>query len=247
MSTQKVDWDKYAKSYDSLLRLKPYVEMLQKVASYSARSGSGIRLDASCGTANFSLVESQLTNRQRPLVGIDNSPSMLRQAIDKCAQLPYCSFFQANLDEELPFSKGTFSQVISLNTIYAVKDPLFTLKEFRRVLEPGGTLLLVTPKEGFENGLILKEHCDSSKPDEYWLDAHQTAEREELLLREAVTETEVIEEMLCIAYHNRLISQDHKFHFFKQSHLCDLLLESGFKIKSTEMVYAKQDFFVTAS
>jgi SAM-dependent methyltransferase len=43
---------------------------------------------------------------------------------------------------KLPFPDGSFDKVFSVHTIYFWKDPLGTLEEIRRVLRPGGRLVL---------------------------------------------------------------------------------------------------------
>ncbi len=248
MSNQtEFDWDAYARSYDSLLHLNPYRSMLEQVSISSASLQPGPRLDASCGTGNFHIIDKTLNPNPQPLIGIDGSTAMLRRAQEKCSDLHTSSFLLADLNQKLPFADECFTQVISVNTIYALENPAYTLGEFRRVLTPGGTLLLVTPQDGFENGLILKDHARSNKPDEYWLDAHSSPLREESLIREVISDEQVVKEMLFIAFYNRLIAQSQKFHFFDKTSLEKILRQTGFKIQSLAMTYSGQDFFVTAT
>jgi ubiquinone/menaquinone biosynthesis C-methylase UbiE len=48
----------------------------------------------------------------------------------------------------LPFEEGAFDKLLSVHTIYFWKDPAACLRELRRVLQAGGTLVLgFTPKE----------------------------------------------------------------------------------------------------
>ena len=46
---------------------------------------------------------------------------------------------------ELPFADGSFASVLSVQSIEHVPDPQRALREIRRVLEPGGRAVLVTP------------------------------------------------------------------------------------------------------
>ena len=48
-------------------------------------------------------------------------------------------------DEFLPFEDGSFDLVTCIEAFYYVADPLRGLAEIRRVLRPGGTVLLATP------------------------------------------------------------------------------------------------------
>ena len=52
----------------------------------------------------------------------------------------------ARLPGPLPFRDGAFDVVVTLETIEHVLDPDFLLQEARRVLAPGGTLVLSTPR-----------------------------------------------------------------------------------------------------
>jgi SAM-dependent methyltransferase len=45
--------------------------------------------------------------------------------------------------DNLPYGTATFTKVFTINTIYFWSDPMVDLAEIRRVLRPGGTLLLV--------------------------------------------------------------------------------------------------------
>ena len=52
----------------------------------------------------------------------------------------------ARLPGPLPFRSATFDVVVTLETIEHVLDPDLLLEEVRRVLTPGGTLILSTPR-----------------------------------------------------------------------------------------------------
>jgi ubiquinone/menaquinone biosynthesis C-methylase UbiE len=240
----RADWEAYALCYDSLRHLSPYMDMLRTVADAIPADEKVQLLDASCGTGNFEDVLLQKKDLSTvSLVGVDMSDEMLASAKKKHTTHTALSFLKADLNAPLPFAGETFSHVVSINTLYAVTSPEATLREFSRVLKKGGTLLLVTPKAGFENGLILKEHCSSVREDEYWKNGHETAEKEEILIREALKDEVVIKDMLTIAKHNRSIASTEYFHFFTRQNLEALLEKVGFSLTYTSFVYAKQDIF----
>jgi 2-polyprenyl-3-methyl-5-hydroxy-6-metoxy-1,4-benzoquinol methylase len=57
-----------------------------------------------------------------------------------------CDFRSINLDTQtFPFSSDEFDVVLFLHVIEHLKKPLLALKEIRRVLKPGGTLIIATP------------------------------------------------------------------------------------------------------
>ncbi len=144
------------------------------------------------------------------------------------------------------FLDRIFSKAISVNVLYAVPDPLWTLCELYRILRHSGMLVLVTPKAGYDNGYILKEHAASEKPDTYWSDAHQSPEREEFLLREAIQNPALVADMLLVARHNRLIAQNAMFHFFTAATLEACIHEAGFKLLHLTPTYSGQALLAVA-
>jgi SAM-dependent methyltransferase len=80
------------------------------------------------------------------LVNAELSRGMLRQA----ARLhPGESFVQSSL-HELPFGSSAFDAVLSLETLEHVPDPFLFLGEMRRVLVPGGDLVMSLPPSAVE-------------------------------------------------------------------------------------------------
>jgi ubiquinone/menaquinone biosynthesis C-methylase UbiE len=122
------------------------------VALLQGRRGSGEDwvLDAGCGTGNYAVALARAGWR---VVGIDFAPGMLARAQEKVtAELAgLVSFEQADLNAPLalanvPFAlDGRFDHAISISVLQAVADPLFALGEMRRVLKPGGTLVMSLP------------------------------------------------------------------------------------------------------
>ena len=76
-------------------------------------------------------------------VGIDISPSMLREA-DRRASLTGTkpSLIRANA-KNLPFLDGSFTGAVCGGTLNELGDPARVLRETRRVLEPGGRLAIM--------------------------------------------------------------------------------------------------------
>lgn len=242
------DWGKYAVCYDSILALRPYVEMLETVADKVRHDRRGITLDASCGTGNFEKIIEGANPKYSPnIIGVDSSSEMLKRAQEKCKNNIHFSFFKRDLNCRLSFENSFFSKVVSINTLYAVRDPESTLSEFRRILVPGGKLFLVTPKKGYENGLILKEHCKSHEPDEFWKDGHTSPMREEFLIRTALQDETIVQSMLTVGAYNRVIAATGTFHFYTPEDLIFLLKEVGFSVEDMSEVYANQALFVTAT
>ncbi len=241
------DWERYALCYDFLLHLNPYREMLEVVARRLLALKPQLILDASCGTGNLPItLRDDVSRTGWSLVGVDAAESMLDRARMKCASLHECSFQSVDLNRTLPFHDTTFTQVVSLNTLYAVENPTHTLREFHRVLRCGGQILIVTPRCDYENGMILRAHAKSEKPPSYWEGLHDNPEREERLVREAIQDESVVAALLEVARINRAIAESQSHHFFSTHGLSELITSCGFTIQSCMPVYADQDDFIIA-
>lgn len=98
-------------------------------------------LDAGCGTGGFTCWLRDLY-RPRRLAALDIEPRALERCRDRGLEETVCGSV-----ESLPFPDASFDLVVSLNVIYhrEVRDDQAALKEFARVLAPGGYLLLNLP------------------------------------------------------------------------------------------------------
>ncbi len=108
-------------------------------------------LDIGCGNGNTSLWLSEDFGSQ--VVGVDLSGVRVENAqaaLDRRGDtVRRRTSFEKASATDLPFEDGSFSHVWSQATFYHVPDKLKVLKEVRRVLAPGGTLVfddLVKPK-----------------------------------------------------------------------------------------------------
>ena len=99
-------------------------------------------LDAGCGTGEYTV---RLALAGFRVTGIDYAPGMLSRARSKLALTPEesVSLRMASLDRPLPFPDASFEHCILVSVLRAVAEPGFTLGELRRVLRPGGTLVVV--------------------------------------------------------------------------------------------------------
>lgn len=237
------DWEEYAKCYDMLTKLTPYQSLIDEVvAALNIQQGEKI-LDAACGTGNLMLAierKSGETGIAPHVTGCDNSVAMLAQAKAKCADSGTMKFTLADLNTRLPFADESFDSIASINTIYALNDPMHMIREFHRVLKHKGKLVLVTPKQGYENGLILKAHCGSRKPDKYWKNIHISSTREKSLILEACGNTPLSETLIRVGEFNRAISINKNFHFFTQQELEQIITANGFRLMQHSFVYASQ-------
>jgi SAM-dependent methyltransferase len=107
-------------------------------------AGSRCVLDVGCGTGLLaSRVHRQLAGTE--VVGCDFSAGMLRHAR---ARTPAGSWVQGDAGR-LPFRRAAFDALVSTEAFHWFPDQRAALAEFRRVLRPGGRLLLAVVNPRF--------------------------------------------------------------------------------------------------
>lgn len=239
-------WGNYANIYDVLNSLTPYQALMEKVSA-ELLAQADRTLDAACGTGN--LIAHFVSSGRKlkgSYLGIDFSDEMLAAARSKPLDMD-AQFAKADLNRRLDFPDNHFDQIASINTLYAVEKPELTLAEFVRILKPGGRIIAVTPCKGYENGLILKEHCNDPGPDEPWLNAHVSPEKEAELIDRAFDDPELKEKFIILAEINRHIAKDKRFHFLTQDEAAAIFVSSGLAIIAIEPIYARQGMMIVAS
>lgn len=91
-------------------------------------------LDAGAGEGSLSLA---LARRGYQVVACDWNPARFQPR-----EIP---FVQCSLEAALPFGRATFDAVISTEVLEHLENPHHLVKEFARILRPGGTLVVTTP------------------------------------------------------------------------------------------------------
>jgi 2-polyprenyl-3-methyl-5-hydroxy-6-metoxy-1,4-benzoquinol methylase len=103
-------------------------------------------LDAGCGSGFFSR---QLASRGCAVTGLDASPGMIETSRKLAAAAgPFAILPQFELVttiEHLPSDSGTFEGILCSSVIEYIDDPAKALREFARLLKPGGVLLMTVP------------------------------------------------------------------------------------------------------
>ena len=78
------------------------------------------------------------------LTGIDLSQEMLDKAVERVQTLAMPNVTLKVMDAtSLDFGDNEFDKVVATYTISAVPDPVAVLREMRRVVKPGGTLVIL--------------------------------------------------------------------------------------------------------
>jgi len=95
-------------------------------------------LDVACGTGG--LLELLAERHNFPeLVGIDRVPAMLGVAKRRLGRRALLNEGEAR---RLPFGDGTFQLIVSTNALHYFPDVGVALREIRRVISPGGNLVI---------------------------------------------------------------------------------------------------------
>ena len=157
--TARTHFDRWARTYDrswlSELVFYPSIRACQEgiVRWQQQRGGAEYRLlDVGCGTANLLAVLAADADAVE-LVGLDYSPEMVQRAEAKLR-----SFDEADRlrvvhgdAEHLPFESGAFDVLTCCNSFHHYPHQAAVLREFHRVLRPGGVLILI---DGFRDNVI---------------------------------------------------------------------------------------------
>ena len=99
-------------------------------------------LDLGCGTGDLA---ADLAHGGARVIAVDVAQAALDRAR---ARHPELDLRLVPIDGPLPFDDGAFDAVWSSEVIEHVADTARWLSEVRRVLEPGGRVLLTTPSHG---------------------------------------------------------------------------------------------------
>lgn len=118
----------------------------------SAR-GQGLRgsvLDIGCSYGNLMLMLNAMLGKDQGLrfVGIDLDEEAVTFGRDFAAAVPgyqNCEFQVGDIAVGLPYDDNSFLAVVIADVLEHLEDPLAMLREIRRVLVPGGTLVVSTP------------------------------------------------------------------------------------------------------
>ena len=97
-------------------------------------------LDAGCGTGFLSF---ELAARGHRVTGVDFAPAMIAEARRKAAERGLSVRFEEGDAEQLPFPPASLDLVISRHVLWTLPHPATAIDERKRVLRPGGRLVIV--------------------------------------------------------------------------------------------------------
>lgn len=135
------DYDGFARAYASLNDGSPFLALYERPAILAlAGDVRGVRvLEAGCGAG---VQAAELVRRGAVVTGVDRSAGLLEVARERLG--PNVPLHRADLARPLSFADGAFDLVLSSLLMHYLADWEPTLREFRRVLVPGGRVVLST-------------------------------------------------------------------------------------------------------
>ena len=117
-------------------------------------------LDVGCGTGTLAIVSKRRVGPTGTVHGIDASPEMIARAGEKAKKAGVEVFFKQGVVEALPFPDAHFDAVLSTLMLHHLPRKLREqcAREVRRVLKPGGRVLVVDFRESGRKGKGLLAH-----------------------------------------------------------------------------------------
>ncbi len=153
----KAEFEAWAGTYDhSLLNhflFQPSYRMfLEELCAWERTRGPFDLLDVGCGTGTFDgmLAGSGLPAR---ITGMDYAPAMCRVGCEKATRAGAADrlSYVAGDSEHLPFADASFDVVTCSNSFHHYPHQQKVIQDVRRVLRPGGRLMLI---DGFRDNVI---------------------------------------------------------------------------------------------
>ena len=134
-------WDRVAPLYDAFENTVNRASYEGTALAVGQMIGPGDEvLECACGTGAISAAIAPVCAR---VVATDYSEGMLKQARKKLARFPHVVVEQADITD-LHYADDSFDAVVAGNVIHLLPEPGDALKELKRVVRPGGTIIVPT-------------------------------------------------------------------------------------------------------
>jgi SAM-dependent methyltransferase len=134
--------DETSRQVEAIYLTPDVVEQRARViAALGAQPGERI-VDLGCGPGLLAKDLAELVGRDGALECVDSSPSMIALAQGRCAAWPWARFRAGDV-RALPFDAAQFDAAVCTQVYEYVPDVDRALRELRRVLRPGGRVVIV--------------------------------------------------------------------------------------------------------
>ncbi|MEV6628587.1 class I SAM-dependent methyltransferase [Amycolatopsis sp. NPDC051106] len=131
-------WDRKSATYDAEMGVWDR-RLFGDSREWACGQAIGEVLEVAVGTGlNLACYPAEVT-----LTGLDLSSGMLELARSRARDLGRAVTLRQGSAHELPFAEASFDTVVCTFGLCAIPDPAAAVREMRRVLRPGGRLILV--------------------------------------------------------------------------------------------------------
>jgi ubiquinone/menaquinone biosynthesis C-methylase UbiE len=141
-------WEKRAQAgtwgplYERRLDARNYNFITRRAGVRQLLEGDGKferMLDVGCGTGDYFELAALHDSSYH---GMDFSPTMVEEAVRRVDGHGKHHLLVVGAGENLPYEDNSFDLVTAIGYIEYIPDPLATIREIRRVLKPGGVLVM---------------------------------------------------------------------------------------------------------
>lgn len=138
----------HAESFDAMAKLEAkhwwFRAKRELALQYLADAGpTGVAADVGCGTGELAFALRELGYES--VTGVDVSAYALGHARTRAVERgETVDFLQASADS-LPFNDGSLSALVSMDVVEHLDDDVAALREYLRVVRPGGILIIAVP------------------------------------------------------------------------------------------------------
>lgn len=136
-------WNKISGLYDFIEKTYNGKANRDAVNIVSSLVGSNDNvLECACGTGMFSV---GIARKADHLTATDYASKMLARAERKCRRSGFdnCEFEFADICN-LSYEDDSYDKVVAANVIHLLDDPAKAMEEFRRIVKPGGEIIIPT-------------------------------------------------------------------------------------------------------
>ncbi|MGH8931882.1 MAG: methyltransferase domain-containing protein [Egibacteraceae bacterium] len=143
-----------------------WIDALVRLVGHPLRDGSPVLriADIGTGTAEIALL---LGGMGHDVTGYDIAPGMLTVARRKAKAEGVAVRFVPGNAYELPLGEGSVDITISRWMLWTLHDPALALREWRRVLAPGGKIVVIDTLHGIAPTTVL-ERANRARERAFW-------------------------------------------------------------------------------
>ncbi len=153
----KQNWDNSSLNYDQCpghgIQSEKEKNAWKSILTQAVGNDTLNVIDVGCGTGVISLLLSEMGHN---VTGIDLSEGMLTKAKEKASGLHLTVDFTIGDAENPLFSDESFDIVINRHLLWTLPHPEKAIKEWKRILKPGGKVIIIDGNWGDYNRLHMK-------------------------------------------------------------------------------------------